>query len=528
MSSPQQSKVPDDNLYDVMEYPSQVHVQTHPERLAMIGALYGMQPAPPTRCRVLELGCGNASNIIPMAWALPGSTFTGLDLAANPIRHGLELTRHLNLQNLTLKQANLLNVDRSWGEFDYIIAHGIYAWVPANIRDHLLNICHQCLAPQGIAFISYNTLPGAHLSLMLRSMMLMHAGGIEDPDERTSQALVLLKIVGNATGDKDDPRQEWVRRELGRILENPPAQLFHDELAPHFEPVTFADFIRNADRYHLQLVGEADFQEMSDQPFSPEARQALQQLAGNRLHREQFRDFLKLRRFRQTLLTHRQNTVLNEPDSGRVREMLVSLRTPLTASSNDLDPTVAVTFRALPAGRIETTFPPGKAALHHLIQIHPMPVAVPDLLRAAMERLQKAHIASEVSTDSEAQLNGFLLQLCERGLIRLHTWYPNILREPGERPTASPIARWQIARGTRVTSLIHSTVEVQDIAGKTLIALLDGSRDRNALCDGIMAAIGQHGSESSALGDQAALRAEVAKKLETNLQQLADMALLIA
>lgn len=528
MSSEQTANVSDGNLYDVMEYPSQVHIQTHPERLATVAALFGLQPAHPTKCRVLELGCGNASNLIPMAWALPGSSFTGLDLAAKAIQHGSELAHHLQLKNLTLKQADLLTVDQSWGEFDYIIAHGIYAWVPTQVREHVLEICRQCLAPQGVAFISYNALPGAYLSLMLREMMLLHAGGLEDPNERTNQALALLKIVANAGGQKDDSIQAWIRRELDRILENPPSQLFHDELAPNFNPVTFSEFMRRAAGHGLRFVGETDFPEMSDQPFSSEAREALHQLASNRLHREQFRDFLKIRRFRQTLLTHHDNKVRDEPDSDQISKLLVTLRVPLTASNDDLAASVNTPFSATSGVRVETTFPLGKAVLHHLIEALPKAVSTATLLAAALERLRGANIAMGPPAELGSQLNEFLLQLCERGIIRLHTWFPEILCTPTERPTASPIARWQIERGTRVTSLIHSTVEVQDIIGKSLISLLDGTRDRDALCAGVIAAIQKHGTQMSNAKVDAATRADIARQLEKNLQQLADMALLVA
>jgi len=116
--------------HDIVKYPSYTHPQTHPERMAVIGALSGLEPAPVTRCRVLELGCGNASNLAPMAWSLPGSQFVGVDLASKPIGQGLEMIQHLGLANVRLVCADVKSVDRGWGEFDYIIAHGLYSWVP--------------------------------------------------------------------------------------------------------------------------------------------------------------------------------------------------------------------------------------------------------------------------------------------------------------------------------------------------------------------------------------------------------------
>src|SRR4051812_18247838 len=83
--------------YDEVLYPSEVHSQTHPNRLAVIGALFGLEPAPVERCRVLELGCGNGSNLVPMAWGLPQSEFVGIDLASRPIAQGQQMVQDVGV-----------------------------------------------------------------------------------------------------------------------------------------------------------------------------------------------------------------------------------------------------------------------------------------------------------------------------------------------------------------------------------------------------------------------------------------------
>src|SRR5256885_14753798 len=71
--------------YDLVAYPSYTHPQTHPDRLAVVGALSGLEPAPGNRCPVLELGCGNGSNLLPVSWGVPESDFVCIDLASPPI-----------------------------------------------------------------------------------------------------------------------------------------------------------------------------------------------------------------------------------------------------------------------------------------------------------------------------------------------------------------------------------------------------------------------------------------------------------
>ena len=90
------------NVYDEVLYPTTSFPQTHPNRLATVAFLRGMQPAPIDRCRVLELGCGAGSNLIGMAFQLPASEFIGLDLAQRPIHSGQSCVKELGLKNITL------------------------------------------------------------------------------------------------------------------------------------------------------------------------------------------------------------------------------------------------------------------------------------------------------------------------------------------------------------------------------------------------------------------------------------------
>src|SRR5512133_2271473 len=96
--------------YDAVEYPTFPQAQTHPDRLATLATVFGMTPAPVERCRVLELGTGDAGNLIPMAFALPGSEFTGIDLAQAPIAAGSRVVEELGLRNIRLLAMDLMDV----------------------------------------------------------------------------------------------------------------------------------------------------------------------------------------------------------------------------------------------------------------------------------------------------------------------------------------------------------------------------------------------------------------------------------
>src|SRR5215831_9257249 len=108
-----------------------------------------MNPAPLDRCRVLELGCGDGGNLIPMAYRLPGSEFVGLDRGERGIEAGRAMARAARVSNIDLRCLDILDTGSELGKFDYIIAHGVYSWVPELVQERLLAICRTHLNPQG-------------------------------------------------------------------------------------------------------------------------------------------------------------------------------------------------------------------------------------------------------------------------------------------------------------------------------------------------------------------------------------------
>jgi SAM-dependent methyltransferase len=256
------------NLYDVIPYRTFPRRQTHPDRLAAIATLFGMTPAPVTRCRVLEIGCGNGGNLIPLACHLPGSEFVGVDLARAPIAAARKTVRDLGLRNVRLRAADLSTLSTRDAKFDYIIAHGVYSWVPADVRDALLAVCRELLGPQGVAYISYNVFPGRYARHALRHMLLHATHGVADPGKRIA-----------------------IARRFPETEPLPDDVLFHDLLAPVNDPSWFHEFVGHAARRRLQYLGEADPHEMFD------LRGRLQDIDG-----EQREDYRKQRSFRQTLL----------------------------------------------------------------------------------------------------------------------------------------------------------------------------------------------------------------------------------
>ncbi len=523
------------NAYDAVNYPSFPLAQTHPDRLSVLATLFGLSPAPVEHCRVLELGCGEGSNIIPMALQLPGSRFTGVDLASQPIASGQGMVESLGLRNIVLRQLDIMEIGPDWGIFDYIIAHGLYSWVPRQVRDKLMAICGANLAPDGVAYISYNTYPGGHMRQMMREMMQFHTVHVEDPARKIAHALDLVSFLeqGQTGGGTQNPA---LKKELEHIRAyQHHALLYHDDMAESNTPVYFQQFAEHASTHGLQFLSEADFFEMQDQLYPPEVREKLSALAGESVViKEQYLDFLKCRRFRQTLLCRKERVLNREIGPEQIMGFSVASQARPVSPNPDLGSPALEAFRGPRGAAMQTDHALSKAAMVCLGEAWPRPMPFEELTARAHACLCRLPAAAGIHDDPEARiLAGVLLGAYSAGLIELHAYVPYFVLEPGDRPTVSRLARWQIEHGrSLLSSLNHAAVKVEDPMGAALIRLLDGSRDRAALIrdltEAVLAGNVSFPPESSAPPTRQQFAEKIARDLEPSLIALARSALLVS
>jgi methyltransferase-like protein/2-polyprenyl-3-methyl-5-hydroxy-6-metoxy-1,4-benzoquinol methylase len=514
--------------YDEVPYPGYVHSQTHPDRLAVIGTLLGMRPAPVTNCRVLELGCGEGANLIPMAASLSESEFVGVDRASSSLKKGEAVVRYLGLENISLRQLDLMEVQADLGDFDYIIAHGVYAWVPDQVKNKILSICKSHLKPHGIAYISYNAYPGGHLTDMMRNMLLFHLRNVSEPKQRMKQSIAFLKFLTESQPETNAYSQ-LLKDELKETLDGDPALLYHDRIGAINTPTYFFQFINHAAQHELQFLSEADFFECQYHIYPAETVKLLERLAQESvILKEQYLDFLKCRRFRQTLLCHSKLKLNSEGDSQPIADMFVAACAKPANSEVDFRPGVVVQFVGPRGAKVSTDYPVAKAALVHLADVYPRTVAFPKLLETARGRAGK--IGDEEQHDEREALLAILLSIYGTGLVELYPRAADYVSEVSERPLASPLARFQIERDSLVTNLRHISVDVTDEIGRQLLRLLDGTRDLEMLTQDLTAAVisakGLLDSDGLPVRDHVRARAMVTKDLELNLQKLAKLALL--
>ena len=459
-------------VYDEVLYPSTPFGQTHPDRLATLAILFGMDPAPIHRCRVLELGCGDGGNLIPMAFENPAGQFLGLDTAAVAIRAGNQEIATLGLANIRLDHMDIMDAGPDIGTFDYVIAHGLYSWVPEPVRDKLLALAKAVLAPHGVVYISYNALPGGRIRQMFRDMMLFHLGATTEFDARIHGARQVVEWF-QASQPSEEPSAIF-QSQVDSVMERQPRVLYHDELGTVYQPVYFQEFAAHAARFGLQFLCEANYHDTQPGRLPAAVVAEIDRVAGgNRIVRDQYFDFMKCRMFRQTLICHHDIVLPDGPVAERARLLYASSVAKPVSAKPDLRAGVAEEFRGGHGSGVTTAHPFSKAVMQLLSEVWPETLRFSGLLASATQ------LTAEDA--NPAGLADILIATYAAGVIELHAEPAHCVAQVSQFPVASELVRSQARRGRLITTTRHTTIEAADEKVRLLIGLLDGQHDFAAL-----------------------------------------------
>ncbi|MGZ4258765.1 MAG: methyltransferase regulatory domain-containing protein [Solirubrobacteraceae bacterium] len=436
--------MPQQTLYDEIPYTSFPHSPSHPDQLATVAFLHGLDPPGVAGCRVLELGCGAGANLLGMAYGLPRPRLVGVDLAHSAIEQARSDVLALGLSNVEFHVADVGDVsDRRLGEFDYVIAHGLYAWIDQPAREALMATCAAHLASDGIAYVSFNTHPGGHFRRSLRELALWHARNCADPAQRAQRSRELFASL-RSLRDESEPWGALQAAELPEQSVAPTDHRVHDLLNEDWEPVWFADFAGAAQRNGLQYVGEASFHRVTG-PWEPEVERELWRLAeGDRIAYQQFVDFMVWRRFRDSLLCHAGRDVSDHIDHSRMR---------------------ALRFR--PSGPLAEQDVQTSEILPTLAAHGPKPVA--------FEQLR-----TELGADPERLVDA-LLDLARHNRVTMHLEPPSLGDADVAHPRVTALARRQAIDGDFCTTLFGGIVRLDGSVIRTLLTVTDGTRDRDQI-----------------------------------------------
>lgn len=499
---------PSGSPYDEIAYPTHPQRALHPDHIAGIGLLHGFACAPVAGSRVLEIGCGNGANLIPMAAAYPGATFLGIDASGVAIGLAQEFARRCGLENIQFVTARLEEHPLPADGFDYVLCQGIYSWVPDSVREALLRVVARCLAPEGVAFISYNALPGWHLRQPARDILRWHLRGIDGPAEQLVEAKAFAQFLSQAIPE-EGPAGRALRAEFATVAARKPNVLWHDDLAPEHRAFYLHEFVTAAGGHGLSYLADADLIEYLLGNLDPKTAEALRSVASDRIELEQYVDFFVPRRFRQTLLVRSGRTV-EPPDLARLATAWFSAGLSLREVAPEPGPVTSVRFEMRGGQALTTAFGPGVRALRHLIAATPRRLAFGELV----------DLIGDVGRWKTADLLRFLFEAASGGVVEWTAFGPGPAVLPGERPIAFAPARVLSGAAVELPTAGHRVVQIPEAEPRQLLGLCDGTRTRDQLLRKLKEADGQEpATGGAAIQDR--------QELDTLLARLAGFGLFV-
>ncbi len=503
--------------YDRVPYTSHPFAQTQPARLAAIATLFGLTPPPIATARVLEIGSASGGNLIPLAARFPEAQFSGIDISSVQVGAGQERYQRLGLSNIDIQCISITEFQAEAAAFDYIICHGVFSWVAAPVRDAILAKIGKWLAPNGVADISYNVMPGWRMRQAVRDAMILHAGLGEDPSHRVTRARWILNFLKEHTATQQ-PWGQMFRNEAAMLSRLPDDYILHEFLEDTNEPMTLTAFVEQARAHNLAYLGDADIAMMIPENLNPTTSLMLREMCGGQiLPVEQYMDIVTGRTFRQSLMVRveAEAAISRRLDPARIEALHL-------VASRDLRKTIEAdqsTLFADGAGRnLRTAHPDVVAALDRLIGRLPGSAQISDLINP------------DCSSEARLAITDALVKMLQVGLLNLSMEPVLCTLAISERPTVLPMNRIDAQTSRFSVNARHESVELGLVA-QVLMPGLDGTRDRVALQALVLAAVASGAlrfqREGVTITTPAGLAAEAANHVEAVLRDLAFAGLLV-
>lgn len=291
------------NEYDKVPYTSYPFDVCAPEFLKTRAILFGLNPPELSTARILDIGSASGGNVIRFASLYLDSYTLGIDLSEVQIERGQKKIAEMGLQNIELKAMSVMDLDESYGKFDYIICYGVFSWVPDSVKDKILEVTKTLLTNNGLALISYNTFPGWNQVNTVREMMMYHSKGIQDDVNKFIQAKYMLGFINESLQNDQTPYAKFMLEAADYMADKDDDYIWHEYLGTENTPMYFYQFIKKIRNVGLEYVCDAALLLMYTGTLPANVREKFSRI-NNIVDTEQYLDFINNTQFRSSILCH--------------------------------------------------------------------------------------------------------------------------------------------------------------------------------------------------------------------------------
>ena len=345
------------------------------------------------------------------------------------------------------------------------------------------------LAPEGVGYISYNVYPGWKAKEIIRDAMLLRGGAMTTPQEKVSYARGMIDFLEEVA-----PADSVLARALSDYKAQGDSKdyyLLHEELETFNSPCYLLEMVSRSQPHGLVYLADAAPHTMFATNYGDKVAEPLLKECGHsQVLLEQYLDFVVNRTFRQSLLVHAERApqVRYSLDRSRYQRLHFAAWVPPVDERTRLDDSTQE-FGA--AGQVLTTqVPDVKAAMEALTDRWPWTLSRQELARRRASAPELAPVSRPPPIRSRPSTT------CSEYLI-VHGLARYRLEPVLPQPTSTPPRLDEPAR--RLAELVrddaepfiynawHESVPLS-ATDRHLLPLLDGTRDRDALIEALLAA----------------------------------------
>ena len=301
-----------------------------PSLLNFVALLNGYEPAPVgngfTYC---ELGCGLGQTVALLAAANRGGRFYGIDFNPAHIAFAEAMVQDAGLTNMTFLEASFEGLLAPDGPdlpaFDFVTLHGVYSWVSPAHRQAIVTFLDRFLKPGGVAYVSYNSLPGWNGAAPIQRLLAEYAALVPDrSDRQLVEAVGFMKAMQGVGAGllKDNAFVDQILRSFDR---GDVEYLAHEYLDAHWHPLFHADVARELGEAKLAFVGAATIVDNFPGMVTTPEQKALLDRIGRREVRETFKDFIQPKLLRRDVYVRGARRLPQPRQESLLRDLTLAL-----------------------------------------------------------------------------------------------------------------------------------------------------------------------------------------------------------
>jgi SAM-dependent methyltransferase len=287
-----------------VQYPVAFHREQSPAYLNFTCVLNGVEPVDTGKpFTYFELGFGRGLTVTLLAASNPQGDFYACDFNPAHVVGAQELAGSAGLANLTLLENSFAELAAGevpgLPQFDFITMQGVYTWVNAENRAHIVEFIRRHLKPGGIVYTGYNAMPGWSVALPLQRMLLEYTGlNPKCPDAGVKEAIDFVAGM-NDSGAKYFSVSMEIEARVATMQDSNAGYLVHEYLHRGWQPLYFADVARDFARAKLDYAGSCALPSAFPELCLAADKQALLDTISDPIVRETFRDYMFNTNFRK-------------------------------------------------------------------------------------------------------------------------------------------------------------------------------------------------------------------------------------